>query len=51
MIAYGYGMGTGWRHLALAGGLRLAALYTGSFVRIDSIYAFPGLIGASRPAA
>jgi hypothetical protein len=27
------------------------APYAGSFVRIDSIYAFSGLIGATRPAA
>jgi cell wall-associated NlpC family hydrolase len=32
-------------------GLMVDAPYTGSFVRIDSIYAFPGLIGAVRPAA
>ena len=32
-------------------GLMVDAPYTGSFVRIDSIYAFPGLIGATRPAA
>jgi len=31
--------------------LMVDAPYTGSFVRIDSIYAFPGLIGAIRPAA
>jgi peptidoglycan DL-endopeptidase CwlO len=35
----------------LGHGLMVDAPYTGSFVRIDSIYAFPGLIGASRPAA
>jgi cell wall-associated NlpC family hydrolase len=35
----------------LGGGLMIDAPYTGSFVRIDSIYAFPGLIGAIRPAA
>ena len=32
-------------------GLMVDAPFTGSFVRIDSIYAFPGLIGATRPAA
>ena len=32
-------------------GLMVDAPYTGSFVRIDRIYAFPGLIGATRPAA
>jgi peptidoglycan DL-endopeptidase CwlO len=32
-------------------GLMVDAPYTGSFVRVDSIYAFPGLIGATRPAA
>jgi cell wall-associated NlpC family hydrolase len=32
-------------------GLMVDAPYTGSFVRIDSIYAFPGLIGATRPSA
>jgi len=35
----------------LGHGLMVDAPYTGSFVRIDSIYAFPGLIGAVRPAA
>ena len=35
----------------LGRGLMVDAPYTGSFVRIDSIYAFPGLIGATRPAA
>ena len=35
----------------LGRGLMVDAPYTGSFVRIDSIYAFPGLIGAVRPAA
>ncbi len=35
----------------LGHGLMVDAPYTGSFVRIDSIYAFPGLIGAIRPAA
>ncbi len=35
----------------LGHGLMVDAPYTGSFVRIDSIYAFPGLIGATRPAA
>ena len=32
-------------------GQMVDAPFTGSFVRIDSIYAFPGLIGATRPAA
>jgi cell wall-associated NlpC family hydrolase len=32
-------------------GLMVDAPYTGSFVRIDSVYAFPGLVGATRPAA
>ena len=32
-------------------GQMVDAPYTGSVVRIDSIYAFPGLIGATRPAA
>jgi hypothetical protein len=27
------------------------APYTGAVVRIDSIHAYPGLIGATRPAA
>jgi cell wall-associated NlpC family hydrolase len=31
-------------------GQMVDAPFTGSFVRIDSIYAFPGLIGATRPA-
>jgi cell wall-associated NlpC family hydrolase len=35
----------------LGRGLMVDAPYTGSFVRIDSIDAFPGLIGATRPAA
>ena len=35
----------------LGHGLMVDAPYTGSFVRIDSINAFPGLIGATRPAA
>jgi cell wall-associated NlpC family hydrolase len=35
----------------LGRGLMVDAPYTGSFVRIDSIDAFPGLIGAIRPAA
>jgi cell wall-associated NlpC family hydrolase len=35
----------------LGHGLMVDAPYTGSFVRIDSIYAFPGLIGFVRPAA
>jgi cell wall-associated NlpC family hydrolase len=35
----------------LGHGLMVDAPYTGSFVRIDSIYVFPGLIGATRPAA
>jgi cell wall-associated NlpC family hydrolase len=35
----------------LGRGLMVDAPFTGSFVRIDSIYAFPGLIGATRPAA
>jgi cell wall-associated NlpC family hydrolase len=35
----------------LGRGLMADAPYTGSFVRIDSIHAFPGLIGAIRPAA
>jgi cell wall-associated NlpC family hydrolase len=35
----------------LGHGLMVDAPYTGSFVRIDSIDAFPGLIGATRPAA
>jgi cell wall-associated NlpC family hydrolase len=34
----------------LGHGLMVDAPFTGSFVRIDSIYAFPGLIGATRPA-
>ena len=33
----------------LGHGLMVDAPYTGSFVRIDSIYAFPGLIGADPP--
>jgi hypothetical protein len=61
-------MGSGWRHLAIAGGLRLAApgvsapdwasdagasapRGTWPPTRFDSIDAFPGLIGATRPAA
>jgi cell wall-associated NlpC family hydrolase len=32
-------------------GQMVDAPFTGSFVRIDSIHAFPGLIGATRPAA
>jgi peptidoglycan DL-endopeptidase CwlO len=35
----------------LGHGLMVDAPFTGSVVRIDSIYAFPGLIGATRPAA
>jgi cell wall-associated NlpC family hydrolase len=35
----------------LGRGLMIDAPYTGSFVRIDSIYTFPGLMGATRPAA
>jgi cell wall-associated NlpC family hydrolase len=35
----------------LGHGLMVDAPYTGSVVRIDSIYTFPGLIGATRPAA
>ena len=35
----------------LGHGQMVDAPFTGSFVRIDSIYAFPGLIGATRPAA
>ena len=61
-------MGSGRRHVAIAGGLRLAAPGvsapgwasgagasapggTWPPTRIDSIHAFPGLIGATRPAA
>jgi len=35
----------------LGNGLMVDAPYTGAFVRIDSIYAFPYLIGDTRPAA
>jgi len=35
----------------IGGGRMVDAPYTGAFVRIDSIYAFSGLIGATRPAA
>ena len=35
----------------LGHGQMVDAPFTGSVVRIDSIYAFPGLIGATRPAA
>jgi peptidoglycan DL-endopeptidase CwlO len=35
----------------IGGGLMVDAPYTGASVRIDSIYAYPGLIGATRPAA
>jgi peptidoglycan DL-endopeptidase CwlO len=34
----------------IGGGMMVDAPYTGAFVRIDSIYAVPGLIGATRPA-
>jgi cell wall-associated NlpC family hydrolase len=34
----------------IGGGRMVDAPYTGAFVRIDSIYAFSGLIGATRPA-
>lgn len=35
----------------IGGGRMVDAPYTGAVVRIDSIYAYPGLIGATRPAA
>jgi peptidoglycan DL-endopeptidase CwlO len=35
----------------IGGGQMVDAPYTGAFVRIDSINAYPGLIGATRPAA
>jgi cell wall-associated NlpC family hydrolase len=35
----------------IGGGLMVDAPYTGASVRIDSIYAYPGLIGATRPAS
>jgi peptidoglycan DL-endopeptidase CwlO len=35
----------------IGGGLMVDAPYTGAFVRIDSIYAYSGLAGATRPAA
>jgi cell wall-associated NlpC family hydrolase len=35
----------------LGGGLMVDAPYTGAFVRVDSIHAYAGLIGATRPAA
>jgi cell wall-associated NlpC family hydrolase len=35
----------------IGGGQMVDAPYTGVFVRIDSIYAYSGLIGATRPAA
>jgi cell wall-associated NlpC family hydrolase len=35
----------------IGNGLMVDAPYTGAFVRIDSIYAVGGLIGATRPAA
>jgi cell wall-associated NlpC family hydrolase len=35
----------------LGGGMMVDAPYTGAFVRIDSIYAPGGLIGAVRPAS
>jgi cell wall-associated NlpC family hydrolase len=34
----------------IGGGMMVDAPYTGAFVRVDSIYAFGGLIGATRPA-
>ncbi|HEX4830266.1 MAG TPA: C40 family peptidase [Trebonia sp.] len=34
----------------IGGGMMVDAPYTGAFVRIDSIYEFSGLIGATRPA-
>jgi cell wall-associated NlpC family hydrolase len=34
----------------IGGGMMVDAPYTGAFVRVDSIYAFNGLIGATRPA-
>jgi cell wall-associated NlpC family hydrolase len=34
----------------IGNGMMVDAPYTGAFVRIDSIYAFAGLIGATRPA-
>jgi cell wall-associated NlpC family hydrolase len=34
----------------IGGGMMVDAPYTGAFVRIDSIYGFAGLIGATRPA-
>jgi cell wall-associated NlpC family hydrolase len=34
----------------IGGGRMVDAPYTGAFVRIDSIYGFSGLIGATRPA-
>jgi cell wall-associated NlpC family hydrolase len=34
----------------VGGGRMVDAPYTGAFVRIDSIYAYSGLIGATRPA-
>ena len=35
----------------LGDGLMVDAPYTGAVVRIDSIHAYAGLIGATRPAA
>jgi cell wall-associated NlpC family hydrolase len=35
----------------IGGGLMVDAPHTGAFVRIDSMYAYAGLIGATRPAA
>ena len=35
----------------IGGGMMVDAPYTGAFVRIDSIYGFAGLIGATRPAS
>jgi cell wall-associated NlpC family hydrolase len=34
----------------IGGGMMVDAPYTGAFVRVDSIYGFAGLIGATRPA-
>jgi cell wall-associated NlpC family hydrolase len=34
----------------IGGGMMVDAPFTGAFVRIDSIYQFPGLSGATRPA-
>jgi cell wall-associated NlpC family hydrolase len=35
----------------IGGGMMVDAPFTGAFVRIDSIYQFSGLIGATRPAS